>query len=622
MKRGIAILMMVVASSLAFGQTITVPQALVQFPELVLVNGKIVTVDNEDISEDVGRIVSAMAVRDGRILALGNDAQIRPLAGPQTRIIDLKGRTVLPGLIDSHDHPHEWMWANQTAMKEAFRDSELVIRFVDGPGEQKMKIFDSILSEAVRAARPGQWIFLYMTAGPRYEWLRYEASEKITKERLDRLAPNHPVLVFGYATNGYQEEGNALLNSKGIEECLQVHPFAPGVIDLARGTGSVSLHRTVKNDVVFRDPSDAYAKLLELELSWWAGYGVTSVGTSLMGFGPIKAFTALDQRGELPIRVGWGYREEPLEASEFALRHLANLVGYGSDYFWLIGANPGSGSFATAAPPLPGVSVRPQRPIFAPGTRGREEMEKLVKAGFRLSTIHMGGDVDVDYFLETVEKASKEAGFSTNAIQAKRHSFDHSRLIRPDQIDSIKRLGIVPSAGNDQFWEGADEFAAQYGVEHTNWMVPRQTYIRAGIRPANEYDEHFSQTAWTLFDLLEVGLTRKTIEGKTYSPGQAVSREHMLKSSTIWSAHYMLREKELGSLEVGKWADFVVLNRDYLTVPPNEIHTIEPLLTAVGGKFAHLAPVMAQEIGMQPVGAQVELGRVGGNPEAWTVDKR
>jgi len=116
---------------------------------------------------------------------------------------------------------------------------------------------------------------------------------------------------------------------------------------------------------------------------------------------------------------------------------------------------------------------------------------------------------------------------------------------------------------------------------------------------------------------MEVGVTRTAIDGRTYAPGQAVSREIMLKSATAWSADYVLREKELGSLEEGKWADFMVLSRDYLTVPEKEIHTLEPLLTAVGGEIVHLAPSFAREIGMQPVGAQVKLGRVGGNPEAW-----
>jgi predicted amidohydrolase YtcJ len=103
-------------------------------------------------------------------------------------------------------------------------------------------------------------------------------------------------------------------------------------------------------------------------------------------------------------------------------------------------------------------------------------------------------------------------------------------------------------------------------------------------------------------------LTRRAWDGKVYASDQAVDRQTMLKIATIWGAHYLLRENVIGSLEPGKWADFAVLDRDYLTVPLEDIANTRVLMTVVGGKVIHLAPSVARENGMQPAGAMVTLG--------------
>jgi predicted amidohydrolase YtcJ len=103
-------------------------------------------------------------------------------------------------------------------------------------------------------------------------------------------------------------------------------------------------------------------------------------------------------------------------------------------------------------------------------------------------------------------------------------------------------------------------------------------------------------------------ITRKSWDGKVYAPDQAVDRGTALKISTIWGGYYTMRENVLGSLEVGKWADFAVLDRDYLTVPVEPIGDLRVLMTVVGGKVVHLVPSLAREVGMQPAGAQVQIG--------------
>jgi len=139
-------------------------------------------------------------------------------------------------------------------------------------------------------------------------------------------------------------------------------------------------------------------------------------------------------------------------------------------------------------------------------------------------------------------------------------------------------------------------------------MYPRRNLLDAGVMGSVEMDRPMGYTNLTYFHSLYTGITRKDREGKVWAPRQAVSREVMLKSGTIWGAYYAMKEDKVGSLKAGKWADFIVLDRDYLTIPEDDILKIRVLMTMVGGKVRHLLPSFAREIGLQPAGAQVELG--------------
>ena len=139
-------------------------------------------------------------------------------------------------------------------------------------------------------------------------------------------------------------------------------------------------------------------------------------------------------------------------------------------------------------------------------------------------------------------------------------------------------------------------------------MQPRKSLLDAGLMNSVEIDRPIGYTDLTYFHVLWIGITRKDYKGQVWGPDQAVSREAMLKFATLGGAYYAKRENVLGSLEPGKWADLVVLDRDYLTIPVDDIPNIRVLMTMVGGKIVHLVPSLAREAGLQPTGAQVELG--------------
>ncbi len=288
------------------------------------------------------------------------------------------------------------------------------------------------------------------------------------------------------------------------------------------------------------------------------------------------------------------------------------MVGAGSEYLWLIGVWPaGSGTNCTT---LPGTSpeVKQREPAcdFAPGTPARQALYDHIKAGGRFTGMHTGGDKDIDYVLDIIEQASKDAGMTPEQIRAQRHGYDHLAISpRPDQVARIKNLGMILGGWDIYIWEGrAQQVLKDYGERAAQWVVPRKSILDAGVRQSVEIDRPLGYTDLTFFTVLYSGITRRDQDGAITAPQQAVSREAMLKSATLWGGYYSKREDKLGSIEPGKWADLIVLDRDYLTIPVDDILNIRVLMTMLGGRVVHLVPSLAREIGMQPTGSQVELG--------------
>jgi len=240
----------------------------------------------------------------------------------------------------------------------------------------------------------------------------------------------------------------------------------------------------------------------------------------------------------------------------------------------------------------------------APGTEGYEMNVKIAQSGLRFATMHTGGDKGIDYLMDAIEEGSRRAGMTLEEIRTKRHAFDHGAgAPRPAQIPRIKNLGMMASMLNTILWEthrGAYEIAQQYGIEYTNWVVPRKSVNDAGIMNTFEIDRPLPHK---VFFFITKGMNRYNDRAqKVYGPGEKTDRITQLKALTTWGGYYLLRDKLVGMLEPGAYADFIVLDRDYLTIPEADIPKIQVLMTVVGGKPVHLVADLAREIGMQPVG--------------------
>ena len=592
------------------------------YPQTIVFNGKIVSMDNAGFGPEVGTIFQAMAIRDGKILATGTNTDVRALAGPQTKQIDLKGRTVMPSFIMTHEHPTDWAFIEPRGFRHVLPNDDVIVsRWMPSvSAKEQLAQFEAITKEAVSKAKPGQWIRVMFNFGPDYEWaseMEELFSKSITKQYLDVLAPNNPLTV----KDGFI---NTVINQKAVDEFRSVRrdldfytsgrrgvPEDPERTRQAEQSGE--LGRPVDPDAMMKGKLPILADLMKAQMELWSRWGVTTYGSGPYSSMNLQALHMLDAQGRMPARFGWSYQGPAWDIE--TLKVLAGALGHGTDHMWLVGAFSGSGSGCMSVPMRqewidqrkvenPSFTGQ-QRCAFAEGTESRAINERIVESGMRLAAIHTGGDKDIDYFLDSIEVGSKKAGFTIEQIRAKRHAFDHAAgAPRPQQIPRIKNMGMMVSMINTILWEthrGASEIAKQYGLEYTNWVAPRKSVTEAGIMTGFEIDRPLPHK---VFFFITKGMNRYNDRDKqVYGPGERTDRFTQLKALTVWGSYYMLRENLIGTLQPGRFADFMVLDQDILTVPEADIPKVEVMMTTVGGKPVHLGAALAREIGMEPVGS-------------------
>ena len=193
-------------------------------------------------------------------------------------------------------------------------------------------------------------------------------------------------------------------------------------------------------------------------------------------------------------------------------------------------------------------------------------------------------------------------------VRSRRFSSDHCGFYpRPAQIPRLARLGWYMSCGGNVL-SRSYPWLKQYGMHYANWIAPVKSLVSAGVKTVYENEAgvqgNASETYWMQGYAL---ITRKNEYGEVIAPQEAIDRMTLMKMSTSWPAEYVLREKQIGSLEVGKLADLLVLNKDYFTVPESEIPDIFPVMTVVGGKVVVLRAEYAKDLGQQPIGPQMDF---------------
>ena len=566
-----------------------VPAELIVYPELLIHNGKIVTVDDDSTSVNPGTIVEALAVRNGRILALGRNQEILALKGPQSQVIDLQGRTVLPGIIDTHSHLQSYAishfgWREIAKYRTAIRAEP------DESWESvKRKTLDRIREEV--AQRPaGEWISISLPRealdqnGRPMVGAQANANGLLSRVEVDEVAPNHPVYVSAGTS--------AITNSRAQEKLREVW-YGIEEPELMRDDGfsSNTINRVMASDFLIPD-LETLAQIYKQENFEWAGFGITTWASSMRSLRVLAGYQLLDKRGEMGIRLAYA------PASGTPLQVIPQMLGvgdYGSDYVWPIGASRGGmdtsypGLYSTLEPPAIRQEIKDRELAVMSPALIREFskfIEDSVALGQRFANTHTAGDQTLDLTLDAIERGSARAGLSPEEIRAKNHVIDHCTMNpRPDQIPRLKRLGITMSC-SPKYIETSGRILHDYGEEYVKWVAPVKSLIDAGVRTVLEIDTHEISQHGSVFPYLDL-LVNREVDGVFYAGNERINRVWALKMATRWAAEYVLRENVLGSLEKGKFGDFIVLDKDYLTVENQQIRTIKVLLTVVGGNIVY-----------------------------------
>ncbi|WP_116813127.1 amidohydrolase [Steroidobacter cummioxidans] len=541
--------------------------------DIILRNGKIVTVDEKFTVRE------AIAIRGDRILAVGSDRQMLALAGPNARIVDLKGHTVVPGMIDGHHH---------FLAKSVDAYLGVDIALAQSIEEVKQKIADK-----VARTPPGELV--YTTSG----WLpaQFKENRPPVAADLDPVSPNHPVVVQG----GH----SVYLNSYAMKQAgITRDTPSPegGVIEKDPRTGEPT-GRLMENAAHLADrwprgratPEEKLAALKEGQRKMNAA-GLTGVREPGISPADMRVFQQLHDSGEMTLRVSMNYSLDPslsIEQLTTQLQTWGVSTGFGDHMLRLdgIGEFGIDGGFEGA--------LMSEHYAIAPGHEKAEEyfgLQRIPTEKFdqaialmnRLNwraTIHTAGDKALDLVLDAYEKANRE-----QPLARKRWTVEHLLYTRPDQYRRIKDLGLVVSTQFHGYMAGQDMINF-WGEQRAAGSTAVRDWLDAGLLVGGGSD-------WSLlpadpFWMMYFFVTRDTRLWGVMGPKQRVTRPEALRMMTINNAYITMEEDAKGSLEPGKLADLVVLSKDYLSVPEAQIKDIEVLATMVGGKVVFQRPAAA-----------------------------
>jgi len=536
-------------------------QADLNSPDLVLVGGRILTMDSRS------SVAEALAVRDGKILAVGSDAAVRPIAGPQTRVIDLAGKTVVPGLIDTHAH------------FGAAGLSDYVVNL--GPAKSVAGALE-LLKAFVARKKPGEWII----TGGWHPPSQLAEKRYLTRQEIDSVAPNNPVYL---RTVGHFAMANSLALQKAGIDKTSPNPSGGSFEKDASGELTGVLVETaiplVENLVppFTEDEEIRQYKIAEGVLN---SYGITSVVEGATSARDTRTLQKIALSNAATLRVGLMYRPEPpaeLSAWEAIMSGSGATSGFGDDWLKFGGIK----IFYDGGMTLRTAMMRDVYPDSHDNYRGiaqqtPERLKQLVsianKSNWRVG-VHVVGDLGVDQVLDAFEAADKE-----KSIRDRRFILIHASLIRPEQMDRARALGVRVDFQNVFMWDKAATVERFLGKATADRALPTKTLIdRMGLDNLGAGTD-FPVNPINPFLNIYIMVTRKDPNGNVYGASEAISREQALRLYTSAASRYMFDEGRKGTLEAGKLADLAVLSADIMSIPDDQIRDIKADMTMVGGK--------------------------------------
>jgi predicted amidohydrolase YtcJ len=522
--------------------------------DTVLTNGKIITVD------DRFSIAQAVAIRGDRFVAVGSNQDIARLAGPSTRRIDLGGKAVIPGLIDAHAH---LMRAAETWAIEA--------RF-DGI-ESRKQALDLVRAKAT-ALGPGQWV--YNLGGWSFDQFA-DNRTPLTRAELDQAAPNNPVyLQFTRCC--------AFMNSRGAEAMGLAGMKEPWIERDAAGKPTGRINDPGLAQIASKIPrppketlsTNALALLRDLNR-----VGMTTAGISGCPQEATEFFRELEHKGELTFRfmcmVAAGSPTTGVAADQVqrAAAQIAEIKLFQGDNY-IDDVMYGETIALSDNMLSPHTSYTPEQL-----TMWRTLATEVAKAGLPLQQ-HVTISETFPAFLDQIEIINKQY-----PIRNLRWAFAHMDQVSANDLDRMKKLGMWAAVRAIEPVMGAI-FNRVHG-ERSIDMPPLRMIQDSGIKWGFHTDTT-EVNQYRPFTTLWFAVTGKMLGGAVVNR-QTITREEALIAHTRSNSYFVMRENDLGSIQPGKLADLVVMDRDYLTIPADQIKDIKPVITMVGGKVAYDAKV-------------------------------
>lgn len=529
--------------------------------DLVLINGKVLTMDVRS------SVVEALAVRDGKILATGSNASIKSITGTQTRVLDLAGKTVVPGLIDTHAH------------FKAAGLSEYVVTM--GRAKTVAEALDAIKTFAANK-KPGEWI----VGGAWHPPSQLAEKRYLTKQEIDGVAPNNPVYL---RTVGHFSMANGLaLQKAGVDKST---PDPSGGFFEKDASGELTgvlvetaIERVEKSVPPWSEEDEVRQfKIAEGVLN---SFGITSVVEGATEARDIRTLQKIAVSGEATLRAGLMFRPEPpaeMSAWEAIMSGNGASSGFGDDWLRFAGIK----IFYDGGMTLKTALTRDVYPDSKDDFHGiaqqtPERLKQLVSICNRYNWrvgVHVVGDLGIDHVLDAFEAADRE-----KSIRDRRFILIHASLIRPEQMERAHRLGVRIDFQNVFMWDKAATVERFLGRAVADRAVPTKTLIeKMGIDSLGAGTD-FPVNPVNPFLNMYIMVTRKDPNGNVYGASEAVSREQAMRLYTSAASRYTFEEGRKGTLEPGKLADLVVLSADYAAVPEDQIKDIKAEVTIVGGK--------------------------------------
>jgi len=535
--------------------------------DLILSNGHIITMDSER------QAVSALAVRDGRIEAVGTDQAIAACVGATTRKVELQGRTVLPGFIDVHTHALSWAKSIVRGEIDASYPTVRMIAEIKGA-----------VAEHAHAVAPGQWVL-----GSGWDDAKLGDHRYLNKDDLDAVAPNVPVYLV-HVSGHLGVANRAALKAAGIDRNT---PDPPGGVIEHDAAGEPT---GIVKDNAMRlltaklpaDPPDAAARAAKIVSERAAAVGLTSIHDIWGGDGAsaedMVGYQDAHQRGWLKIRVQMAPGVATIADAE-RLAQSGVHTGFGDDHLKFgaakMFADGGMGARTIAIYP-PGLMENGKENlgllIWSP-----QEMLKahriLAQAGWQLST-HAIGDRAIDEVITSYATVTRELG-----LKDPRFRIIHCGVSTPAILKRLHDEHVLVD-GDPAFVYWIGSWFKKYGPERERWSYPGKSYFDYGIVAAAATDVPVTPISpwWGLWAAVE----RKELNtGQVLAPEERLSVRQALEMYTRNPAYLGFEENQKGSLEAGKFADFIVIDRDPLSVPPQQLKDVQVLQTWVGGEMIY-----------------------------------